>query len=96
MPKVSLIDSKSFLNPVRILSLTLPNSKPNFLLSSVAPFNLFNISSTCFAEINALASKVPKNSFSFPMEVSNPPLVASNSCLYSFIGFLRLVAIPTN
>jgi len=78
------------------LSLTLLNSNPTFLVSSVEPFNLFKISSTCLADINALASKVSKNPLSFLILSSNPPFVASNSFLYSLIGFLRFVAIPTN
>jgi hypothetical protein len=78
---VSLIDSKSFLNAVNILSLTLPSSNPTFLLSSVAPLSLFKISSTCFADIKAFASKVFKNSLNFLVVVSKPPLVDSSSFL---------------
>ena len=85
------MDSKSFLNAVSIFSFTLPNSNPTFLLSSVAPLSLFNISSTCFADNKAFASKVSKNALSFFVVVSNPPLVASSSFLYSFIGFLSLL-----
>ena len=72
--------------------MTFSNSTPTFLVSSVEPFNLFNISSTCFADIKALASSVSKNLFKLITD-SSKPSVSLTSSLISDIGFFSLSAI---